>query len=79
MNASAASANDWTIAKAWIPIRSLRLSERSATTPAHAPNKSTGRNWHAAISPTATPLWVRWSTSSVWAISVIQLPACETS
>ena len=78
MNAKAASANDWIMAKVWIPIRSLRLSERSATTPAHAPKMSTGRNWAAVINPTATPLCVRWSTSRVWVINVIQLPACET-
>ena len=77
MNASAASANDCTIARLWMMMRSRRLSDRSAITPAHAPNSSTGRNWHAVMIPTATPLWVMCRTSSVWATSVIQLPAWE--
>ncbi len=45
--------------------------------PPHAPNKSTGPNWNAVRSPTAMPLSVRWSTSSVCVTSVSQLPICE--
>ncbi len=45
--------------------------------PAKAPNRSTGANWHAVSNPTATPLPVRWRTSSVCVISVSQLPICE--
>ena len=45
--------------------------------PANAPNRRTGANWHAVSSPTATPLPVRCRTSRVWVISVSQLPICE--
>ena len=59
MNARTASANDWAIATTCTIISSLRLSDRSATRPAHAPRNSTGPNWHAASRPTAKPLPVR--------------------
>ena len=36
-------------------ISSLRLSERSATRPAHAPRISTGPNWQAASRPEREP------------------------
>ncbi len=58
---------------------SLRLSERSATSPAHGPSTSSGANWVAASRPRATPLPVRRSTSRVWATIVSQLPTCEIS
>ena len=51
MNAIAASTNDCTIANDCTIISSLRLSERSATRPAHAPRISTGPNWQAASRP----------------------------
>ncbi len=59
MNASAASTNDCAIAIVCTIISSLRLSDRSATRPAHAPSSSTGANWHAVSRPTAKPLPVR--------------------
>ena len=79
MNASAASANDWTISSVCVMSRRRRLSDRSATRPPHAPNRRTGPNWHATSTPIATPLWVRSSTSRVSAIVVSQVPACEIS
>ena len=79
MNASAASANDWPISSVWVISRRRRLSDRSAMRPPHAPNSSTGPNWHATSSPIATPLWVRSSTSRVNAIVVSQVPAWEIS
>ena len=54
-----------------------RLSLRSATRPAQAPRISTGANWQATSSPTATPSPVRSSTSRVWAIRVSQFPIWE--
>ncbi len=57
---------------------SRRLSDRSATTPAHAPSSSTGAKCAAASSPSATPLPVRCSTSSVWATIDIQVPVWLT-
>ena len=51
-----------------------RLSDRSATRPAKAPMNSTGPNCAAASSPRAKPLSVSFSTRSVCAISVSQLP-----
>ena len=79
MKASPPSTNDWTIAKAWTAISSLRLSDRSARSPAHAPKRSTGPNCAAASRPRARPLSVSSSTSSVCAMRVSQLPIWETS
>lgn len=79
MKASAASANDWAMAKTCTPISSLRLSDRSAMSPAQAPSSSTGPNWQAVSRPTASPLPVIFRTSSVWAIIVSQLPTWEMS
>ena len=79
MNASAASTNDWAISSVWVMSSSRRLSDRSATTPAHAPKISTGANWQATSTPMATPLPVRWSTSKVRPIVVSHVPACEIS
>ena len=58
---------------------SRRFSDRSATRPAKAPMNSTGPNCAAASSPRAKPLSVSFSTRSVCAISVSQLPTCEMS
>ena len=58
---------------------SVRLFERSATRPAHAPSRRIGPNWAAVSSPTAMPLPVRCRTSSTRAIEVSQLPTCEMS
>jgi len=78
-NASAAMANDWTIASVWTVSSSLRLSDRSATRPAHGPRRRMGPNWAAASTPRAMPLFVILRTNSVWATSVSQLPTWETS
>ena len=59
MNASAASANDCSIAIDCTMSSSSRLSDRSATRPAHGPRNSSGPNWAAASRPRATPLSVR--------------------
>ena len=77
MNAMNARANDCSMANDCTIISSLRLSERSATSPDHAPSTRTGPNWHAANRPRANPLSVSVSTSNAWAISVSQLPICE--
>ena len=44
MNASAASTHDWAISPPWVKNRSFRLSDRSATEPAHALNSRIGPN-----------------------------------
>ena len=79
MNASPASTNDCAIAIVCTIMSSLRLSDRSAIRPAHAPSSSTGANWHAVSTPTARPLPVRRRTSRVCATIVSQLPICEIS
>ena len=78
MNASAASANDWHISSDLRDEEQLALVVRSTITPAHADSRRIGPNWHADSTPTATPLPVRWSTSSVSATIVSQLPVLET-
>src|SRR4051812_19329670 len=77
MKASAASTNDWPISAAWVTYRSVRLLVRSTITPAHGDSTRIGPNWQAASRPTATPLSVRCSTSSVSATIVNQLPLLE--
>src|ERR1041384_3594149 len=79
MKPRTARQNDCAMARAWTAISSLRLSERSATRPAKAPIRRTGPNWAAARAPRAQPLSVSFSTSSVWATSVSQLPTWEMS
>ena len=79
MKASAASANDCAISRVCVMSSRRRLSVRSATSPPHAPNSSTGPNWHTTRNPIATPLWVRSRTSRVNAIVVSHVPAWEIS
>jgi hypothetical protein len=59
VNASAARAKDCSIATDWTASSRRRLSERSATNPAHGPSSRTGPNWAAASTPSATPEPVR--------------------
>jgi hypothetical protein len=61
-----------------VTSRTFRRSNRSATTPPHNPNSSTGRNRNANVAPTATPLPVSLRTSHASAIVCIQLPMYET-
>ena len=56
----------------------LRLSWRSAMTPAHAPNTRIGKNCSAYVSPSMAPLCVMWSTSHGSATSWIHVPTCDT-
>ena len=49
----------------WVPIRILRLSNRSASKPPHGPASSTGRNCSPAVRPRASPLRVSFSTSQI--------------
>ena len=60
-------------------IISLRLSTRSATTPAYGPSSSTGRVCRATTSPTSTADPVRWKTRNDWAIVCIQVPMSEVA
>ncbi len=77
MKASAASTKDWAISSDWVIARRRRLSVRSTITPAQADSSRIGPNWHAESRPTAAPLPVRWSTRSVSATMVSQLPVFE--
>ena len=70
---------DWTMAAAWRTVSILRLSDRSAMAPAHAPSRSIGPNWNAMSRPRATPESVSFRTSSVWVTIVSQLPVWLTS
>ncbi len=79
LNASVASATDCPIAITCTTRSNRRLSERSVTSPAHAPSTSTGPNCAPANSPSATPESVSFSTNNVWATTVSQLPIEETS
>ena len=79
LKASAASTNDWTMARVCTMSSRRRLSDRSATRPAHGPSTRIGPNWAAASTPRAMPLSVSLRTNSVWATSVSQLPTWETS
>jgi hypothetical protein len=54
-----------------------RFSVRSTSTPAQGESTSIGPNWQADSTPTAVPLPVRRSTSSVRATIVSQLPVLE--
>ena len=77
MNARTARPMDSDISRLWVHISMRRLSERSAIAPAHADRKRIGPVWQAAITPTASPLWVRWYVSSRSATFVSQLPTFE--
>ena len=63
---------------AWVTSSSERFGQRSASTPPQAPNRSTGRNCSAEVTPTATPLPVSSRISHISATICIQLPLSET-
>ena len=63
----------------WVTVRSVRLSNRSASTPPQAPNRSIGRNCRPAVIPTAAPLPVSCTISHISATICIQLPEIETA
>ncbi len=63
---------------ACVTISSLRLGQRSASTPPQAPKRRIGRNWSADVTPTATPLPVSSRISHISATICIQLPLSET-
>ena len=67
----------WTTERVCRWTSSRRLSDRSATRPAQAPKSSTGPNWVAVSSPSASPLSVSLRTRRVWAIMFSQVPTCE--
>ena len=77
--ARAASTNDWAISPIWVTVSRRFLSTRSATRPANGEKSRIGPNWQAVSRPTARPLEVRLSTSSVSATMVSQLPVLEMS
>jgi hypothetical protein len=62
-----------------VTVSSVRLSNRSASTPPQAPNRSTGRNCSPAVMPTAVPLPVSCTISHISATICIQLPEIETT
>ena len=63
----------------WVITSVLRLSNRSAIRPPHSPNSSRGRNCRATVTPSATPLPVRLSTSHPWATVCMPVPVSDTS
>ncbi len=63
----------------WVHIKIRRLSNRSASTPPKAPNRSTGPNESAALRPSAVPLPVSFSTSQAMAVKFIHVPVADTS
>ena len=61
-----------------VSTRIIRLSKRSASTPAHAPSRSVGTNCKAIAAPMASPLLCdRCSTSQPSAIVCIHVPQSE--
>ena len=66
---TAMSACVWTISR--------RFGIRSASSPPQAPSRRIGRNWSAAVRPTATPLPVSETISHISATVCIQLPLIE--
>ncbi len=77
--ARAASTNDCTISSTCVTVSRRFLSTRSAISPANGENRRMGPNWQAVSRPTARPLLVWLSTSSVSATMVSQLPVLDTS
>lgn len=57
----------------------LRLSKRSATDPAHAPNTKDGTNWSAARRPIAASLSLSSSTSHSCAVIWSHVPSVDSS
>ncbi len=76
---SAHSATAGTTIAAWVTMSSRRLSKRSARTPPKAPNSSSGANWSAVFTPTASALSVSWRMSQVSATIWTQLPLSDTT
>ena len=64
---------------AWGGVLADRWPKRSLLVVTQAPNRSIGRNWSAAVTPTATPLLVSSRISHISATVCIQLPLSETS
>ena len=60
-----------------VPITSLRLSIRSATTPATRPKTVKGRKRQNASAPTASGEWVSSTTSQASAMFCIHVPLTE--
>ena len=68
-----------TAMSACVTERMRRLESRSASTPPQAPTSRMGRNWSAAVRPTAAPEPVSFRMSHVSATICIQLPATDTA
>ena len=65
------------IETACVAITSLRLSNRSATTPAKSPKTVKGMKRQKARMPTASGEWVSSTTSQASATFCIQVPLTE--
>ena len=65
------------IETACVAITSLRLSNRSATTPAKSPKTVKGMKRQKARMPTASGEWVSSTTSQARATFCIQVPLTE--
>ena len=67
-----------TASQAWVILRTVRLSNRSAIRPPYADISSIGRNCRAVVIPIATPEPPdSSSTSQSWATRCIQVPMLE--
>ena len=64
---------------AWVTRSSRRFERRSASSPPQTAKSSIGRNWRAAVRPTAPALSVSVRISHISATICIQLPLSETS
>ena len=64
---------------AWVTMSSLRFETRSASRPPQVAKSSMGRNWRAAVVPTASALPVSVRISHISATICIQLPLSDTS
>lgn len=68
----------WTAYSVWVHSSRVRRSYRSAMTPPHRPNSSTGANWSPATQPSAVPLWVSVRTNQSSATPCMALPMLDT-
>ena len=72
MIASTASTALISDAASWVNTSMARFGNRSAITPPHAPNSSSGVNWIAIVRPTRAMLPVSSSTSQSVATRIAQ-------
>ena len=79
VKASTASASETSIDAAWVVITSLRLSNRSATTPAKSPKIVNGTKRQNASTPTASGDEVSPTTNQASAMFCIQVPTSDMS